>query len=132
MLSEELQQFLRKEFPYEARRMVFTPEMKLYKNFKMEGEDLDDFIIHFIERFNVKIAETFNYEERFYPEGISIMELIRNLFLGKKQEREERKDLSFAELDEAIKKWNFGVNTRICKTLLWHSFLQKAVKNIIL
>ena len=103
MLSEELQQFLRKEFPYEARRMVFTPEMKLYKNFKMEGEDLDDFIIHFIERFNVKIAETFNYEERFYPEGISIVELIRNLFLGKKQEREEHKDLSFAELDEAIK-----------------------------
>ncbi|ATA90355.1 DUF1493 family protein [Capnocytophaga stomatis] len=103
MLSEELQEFLRKEFRYESRKMVFTPEMKLYKNFKMAGEDLDDFVGRFMKRFNVKLGEAFNYEERFYPEGSPILELIKNIFLGKKQEKEERKDLSFAELDEAIK-----------------------------
>lgn len=104
MLSEELQQFLRKEFPYKARKMVFTPEMKVYRDFKLEGEDLEDFVCHFMDRFNVKISENFNYDERFYPEGISMIELIRYLFLGKKLEREERKDLSLAELEEAIKK----------------------------
>ncbi|GIM56583.1 hypothetical protein CAPN006_09770 [Capnocytophaga canimorsus] len=115
MLSNELQEFLKKEFPYEARKMIFTPEMKLYKDFKMEGEDVEDFLFRFIKRFNVKIGENFDFKERFYLEfeGSSIerlllpftfiAKLIAILLFGQPK-RDERKDLSFRELDEAIKR----------------------------
>lgn len=29
--------------------------MKLYKDFDLEGEDVEDFLSHFTEQFNVKI-----------------------------------------------------------------------------
>lgn len=103
MLSEELQQFLRKEFPYQASGMVFTTEMKLSKDLKMDDpEDLDDFISHFIKTFNVNLGEKFSFEERFYTEGVSIFEVIWSFLTVKKIEREPRKDLSLAELQRAI------------------------------
>lgn len=111
MLSNELQEFLKEMFPKEAKRIVFTPEMKLYQNFKMAGDDVEEFLLCFMKRFNVKLGESFNFQERFYLEYDSLSDYLLLPFTAIKRLvsaisgialKEEKKDLTFAELDEAI------------------------------
>ncbi|GET46683.1 DUF1493 family protein [Capnocytophaga felis] len=114
MLSNELQEFLKEQFPYDAQKMIFTPEMKLYKDFKMVGEDVEDFLLDFTKTFNVKLGDNFNFKERFYLEfegslierlllPFTFIQKLINISLFESPKEDERKDLSFAELDRAIK-----------------------------
>lgn len=114
MLSDELQEFLKEMFPKEAKRKVFSPEMKFFKNFGLDEKEVKGFLEIFIKRFNVRISENFSMEERFRldEEGNwfdairflvflipNIIEMIINW-----DKLEESNDLSFGESDKAIKK----------------------------
>lgn len=109
MIDPKLQQFLEKELIVKWQKPVeFHPEMKLYKDFKLEGEDAEEFLMHFIKEFNVKFGENFNFNERFYPEYDPAF--IKNIFAPilalfntvSKNNQPQLKDLSIAELQKAI------------------------------
>lgn len=114
MLSNELQNFLKEMFPKEAKRKIFTSEMKLFKDFGLENDEIEVFLKIYSNRFNVTISPNFSMENRFDvdKEG-TWLEAIKTLillvpylilwFFGY-YKSEEFKDLSFKELDEAIKK----------------------------
>lgn len=110
MIDNKLQKFLEKELLSKwSKRIIFTPDMKLYKDFGLEGEDAEDFLLHFTKEFNIAFSEDFNFSDRFYleyEEGfmknlfapfISVFNLLNN------KKSPILKDLSIAELQEAIK-----------------------------
>ncbi|WP_295812536.1 DUF1493 family protein [uncultured Apibacter sp.] len=111
MIDNKLQKFLEKELlSKKDKRIVFTPDMKLYKDFGLVGDDVDDFLIHFTKEFNIAVSNKFNFDERFYPEAYSITDVFKSIFnkvkniLSQEAIKEpELKDLSIAELQEAIK-----------------------------
>jgi hypothetical protein len=109
MVDNRLQLFLEKELLSKwSKKIIFTPDMKLYKNFGLEGEDAEDFLLHFTKEFNITFSKDFNFKDRFYleyEEGF-----IKNLFapfiaafnLLNNKKTPILKDLSIAELQEAI------------------------------
>ncbi|TWP31558.1 DUF1493 family protein [Apibacter muscae] len=111
MIDNKLQIFLEKELLSKwDKRLVFTPDMKLHKDFGLVGDDVDDFLIHFIKEFNISVSNDFNFDERFYPEAYTLNAIFKvifnkakSLFLQKTIQEPELKDLSIAELQEAIK-----------------------------
>ncbi|TWP24628.1 DUF1493 family protein [Apibacter muscae] len=111
MIDNKLQIFLEKELLSKwDKRIIFTPAMKLHKDFGLVGDDVDDFLIHFIKEFNISVSNDFTFDERFYPEAYTLSEIFKaifnkakNLFSQKTIQETELKDLSIAELQEAIK-----------------------------
>ncbi|WP_185145293.1 DUF1493 family protein [Apibacter muscae] len=113
MIDNKLQLFLEKELLTKwSKKIIFTPQMKLYKDFGLEGEDAEDFLLHFTKEFKVNFDDKFNFRDRFYlefEEGfiknlfapfISIFSFVTN------KKAPKLKDLSIGELQEAI---NTGV-----------------------
>lgn len=111
MINQELQFFLEKKLLSRwDKKIIFNPKMKLSKDFGLEGDDADEFIQQFIEEFNIVLGGKFNFKERFYPEfeegvvknifapSISIYNFLAN------RKKTELKDLSIAELEDAINK----------------------------
>ncbi|CVK16924.1 Protein of unknown function (DUF1493) [Apibacter mensalis] len=111
MIDHKLQLFLEKELLSKwSKRIIFTPDMKLYKDFGLVGDDVDDFLLHFTKEFNITFSNKFNFDERFYPEAYTIFDVFKNIynkikgiFSQKTTNAPELKDLSIAELQEAIK-----------------------------
>ena len=116
-ISQELQLFLEKELLSRwDKRIIFTPEIKISKDFGLQGEDAEDFILHFMKEFNIVFGKNFNFKERFYPEFgegftynvfgplMSIFNFFRNSIDKNSPHNIELKDLSVEELQQAINK----------------------------
>ena len=111
MISKELHFFLEKKLLSKwDKKVIFNSKMKLSKDFGLEGDDADEFIQEFIQEFNIVLGEKFNFKERFYPEfEVGILKNIFNPFVSiynllSGNQKPELKDLSIAELEEAINK----------------------------
>lgn len=110
MIDHKLQLFLEKELLSKwSKRIIFTPDMKLYKDFGLEGEDAEDFLLHFTKEFNITFSDKFNFSDRFYleyEEGFMknlFAPFIAVFYLLNNKKAPILKDLSIAELQEAIK-----------------------------
>lgn len=112
MVDHKLQLFLEKVLLSQwENKIQFKSEMKLYEDFGLIGHDVDDFLTHFTKEFNVRISNEFKFNERFYPETYSVLDIIKsifnktvNIFLQRSIYEKELKDLSIQELELAIKR----------------------------
>jgi hypothetical protein len=112
MIDHKLQLFLEKVLLSKwENRIQFRPDMKLYKDFGLVGYDVDDFLTLFTKEFNVTISSEFKFNERFYPETYSALDVFRNvciktinILLQRSIYEKELKDLSVEELELAIKR----------------------------
>lgn len=113
MVDHKLQLFLEKVLLSQwENKIQFKPEMKLYEDFGLIGHDANDFLTYFTKEFNVKISNEFKFNERFYPETYSALDILKsifnktvNIFLYQRLIYEkELKDLSIKELELAIER----------------------------
>ncbi|AWG25816.1 hypothetical protein FK004_11590 [Flavobacterium kingsejongi] len=74
-----------------------SPNWKIEKDLGIYGDEAEDFIIRFSNRFNVDISN-FNFKEHFNSEIDSISLFIVNLFYKK-----EKNELTINDLKKAVK-----------------------------
>lgn len=113
-ISPELYAFLDEVIITDKKHKVFTPDMTLIKTFEFEDEQIRAFFKLFTERFNIKISDTFNMEERFcfdsnkgsvwdFIRSILLLPILIIILLFSINKLEKIQDMSLAELDKAIK-----------------------------
>lgn len=74
-----------------------SPNWRIEKDLGIYGDEAQDFIIRFSDKFNVDVSN-FNFKEYFNSEIDSISLFIANIFYKK-----EKKELTINDLKKAIK-----------------------------
>ncbi len=94
-MNHDLLNFLKEQL---GENKNYSPDIMLYKDLNLYGEEAYDFLIRFSQKFSVDILN-FNFSRHFPPEIDIISHTIFNLFKNKKY-----LDLTIADLEKAILK----------------------------
>lgn len=95
---EKIQNFVEEQrwkYPFELKRTT-----TLEKDLKITGDDADEFIHSFGEKFDVDVTN-FDISEYFEPEGDKILPAMIRFLTG--QKKQKLKELSLGDLELAIK-----------------------------
>jgi acyl carrier protein len=87
---------------YHPKKESITRESELEVDLGITGDDADEFIVKFGEKFNVDI-ENFNPNEYFLSEGEDHFQTIKSWLFGSKVKKNGRKRITVGDLEKAIK-----------------------------
>ncbi|HPF10364.1 MAG TPA: DUF1493 family protein [Flavobacteriaceae bacterium] len=78
-------------------------ETELEENIGLTGDDADEFLSDYAEKFNVDISE-FIFNDYFLEEGEDHFQTIASWFFGQKIKKNGRKRLTLGHLEDAVRK----------------------------
>ncbi|RNL68615.1 DUF1493 family protein [Sinomicrobium pectinilyticum] len=88
---------------FHPKKREITRDLELEEDLGITGDDADEILSIFAERFNVDIKE-FNSKDYFLEEGVDLIGALKSWLLGSKIKKEGRKRLTIGDLEEAVKK----------------------------
>lgn len=104
----ELESFVRNEIGVrESKRL--TRELSLEKDLDVTGDDADDFMGKFFERFKVEHGD-FEFQRYFSVEGFNPLEIIGMIFSKKIRQKYDKIPLTLGMLEKAVESgaWDSG------------------------
>ncbi len=100
-IFERIKEFTRKESF--VTDVMLTRETKLEADLGISGADGVEFVVAYGETFNVNVSN-FIADDYFEAEGGQFMSKIAEMFMGKKECRPKRKELTLGDLEIGVNK----------------------------
>lgn len=88
---------------FHPKKGEITAELELEEDLGITGDDADEILIRFAEKFNVNL-DRFNFNEYFLSEGADHLQTLKSWLFGSKIKKHGRKRLTIGDLTEAVKK----------------------------
>jgi hypothetical protein len=105
---EELELFVRSETEI-SKHQALTRGLNLEKDLDLTGDDADDFMGKFFEKFRIEHGD-FDFDRYFSPEGFNLFVVIGFAFSKKSRRKYDKEPLTLGMLEKAIEAgvWNSG------------------------